>query len=183
MIEKWQSINYQISKKEFFKQSKYKRERAWINALVVFMYVSAIAVALSLAINCQSVRNSRDLYEIVYVITVPLAVYGVIMASVILIKRDSASSCCIVSSIIYAASLVVFAMYDVVIIVIFAMASAFNGASANAIKGLVIFSLIIQVFTVILPLAGSLFATMGTLKINKDWVAYQQYVYRMNSFK
>ncbi len=181
MVENWQSINYKISKKEFFKQPKYKRERAWINVFIIFMYVSAAAVVLSL-MSFPNVRNQRGTYEVVYVISVPLAVYGVIMASVILVKRDSASLCCIASSIIYGASLAMFAMFDIIIIVLYAMASAFNGASAAAIKELVIFSLIMQLFTVILPLAGSLFATMGTLKINKDWGAYQQYIYRTNGF-
>lgn len=181
MVENGRSINYLISKKEFFKQPKYRRERVWINALAIFMYVSAAAVVLSLMVSSQS-KSIRNLSEIVYVIDVPLAVYGVIMASVILVKRDSASLCCIASSIIYGASLAMFAMFDIVIIVLYAMASAFNGASEAAIKELVIFSLIMQLFTVILPLAGSLFAAMGTLKINKDWGAYQQYIYRMNGF-
>lgn len=169
MIENRQSVIYPISKKEFFKQPQYKRERIWIYLAAVFMYMSAVAGGLSLAMCAGRLRS---LYEFVSVIGVPLAIFGVIMGSFILIKKDS--TCCIVSCVVYSIALPMFAMFDIIIIVLLAMASALAGASFDELAIFVPVSLILQLFIVMLPFIGSLLATMGSLKINKDWEKYKK---------
>lgn len=176
MIENQQGVIYPISQKEFFKQPQYKCERTWINVSAIFMYISAVAGVFSLT-ACSVKLHS--LYEFVSIMGIPLAVFGVIMGSFILIKKDSACSGCIASSIIYGFALAMFAMFDVVIVVILAMAAAFSGARYGEMKIFMLYSLILQLFIVILPFIGSLLATMGSLKINKDWEKYKKSFGRM----
>lgn len=175
MIENQRNAVYPVSQKEFFRQPQYKRERTWINVSAIFMYVSAVAGALSLAAVAVGSQTMREFNEFVSIIGIPLAVFGIIMATVILIKKESACSCCIASSIIYGAVLAMFVMFDVVIVVILAMAAAFAGATRyGEIKMFMLFSLILQVFIVILPFVGSLLGTIGTVKMNKDWAQYKK---------
>lgn len=177
MIENQHGVIYPVSQKEFFKQHQYKCERAWINVAAVFMYISAVAGVFSLA-ACSGKLHS--LYEFVSIMGVPLAVFGAIMGSFILIKKDGACSGCIASSIIYGFALAMFAMFDVVFVVILAMAAAFSGATRyDEMKIFMLYSLILQLFIVILPFIGSLLATMGSLKINKDWEKYKKSFGRM----
>lgn len=170
MIENRQSVIYPISKKEFFKQPQYKRERVWINVAAIFMYISAVVGVLRLVLCWGKLHG---LYEFTSIIGVPLAIFGVIMGSFIIIEKDS--TCCIVSCVVYSIALAMFVMFDVVIMVIFAMAAAFSGTAFGELKIFVPVSLIFQVFIVILPFVGSLLATMGNLKINKDWEKYKKF--------
>lgn len=177
MVENQQGVIYPISQKEFFKQPQYKCERTWINVSAIFMYISAVAGVFSLA-ACWGKLHS--FYEFVSIMGVPLAVFGVIMGSFILIKKDSAYSGCIASSIIYGFAMAMFAMFDVVVVVILAMAAAFAGSSRyGEMKIFTLYSLILQLFIVILPFVGSLLATVGSLKINNDWNRYKKSFGRM----
>ena len=154
-----------MSKEQFFKQPQYNGKIGAITFGAVTMYLSAFA-GMIIAILSESVEN------------VFLIIFSIVMGIVIQINKNSV--CAIISSIFYGFLTSIYLILDFIFLFVGAVA-IFDLIANDALSYasyIIVILVIWEVFAAFLPLAGSIAASVATVKMNGDWEKYKMSFYR-----